>query len=674
VTATDTSNAAAFGDFALTVANVNDAPLLAQPIANQSAAQGAAFNFTVPAGAFIDPDTGDTLSYSAKLSSGAALPSWLTFNAATRTFSGTPANVDVGTLNLVVTAADSGGLTASGGFALTVANVNDAPVLAQPIANQSTTQGAAFGFTVPTGTFTDPDTGDTLTYSAKLSSGAALPAWLSFDAATRTFSGTPANADVGAISVRVTATDTSNAAVSGDFTLTVANVNDAPVLATPTGDQAATQDAAFSFTIPAGTFTDPDAGDTLTYSARLASGAALPKWLSFDAATGTFSGTPANADVGALNLVVTATDRGGLAANGNFALVVANVNDAPVLARAIGTQTAAPDVAFGFALPAATFTDPDVGDTLSYSASLASGAPLPAWLSFDPATKSFVGTPGGGDLGQYAVRLMATDAAGAAAQAVFVIRVAVAVPTLTIPTPDTAPATPVTVAAPSTEQTTAAPTTTAVAAPLPSPGRLGATDAAVAASDKGAETSIVVTGPRGDDAALAATRPGSRSDAVLADAVTPLFSELAATPLSQLLRNDDLQRKFEEMQRQMDEGADTRRTIAESGVAISAGLSIGYVVWLVRGGVLLSSVLSALPAWQMVDPLPVLAATRKDDRRGAGQTDEPEVERLFDESSHLSASAGRDTLASRPAALDKNAALRTAGTPADQAGSKETRG
>ena len=35
-----------------------------------------------------------------------------------------------------------------------------------------------------------------------------------------------------------------------------------------------------------------------------------------------------------------------------------------------------------------------------------------------------------------------------------------------------------------------------------------------------------------------------------------------------------------------------------STVAVSTGLSVGYVLWLVRGGVLLSSVLSSMPAWQ----------------------------------------------------------------------------
>ena len=49
------------------------------------------------------------------------------------------------------------------------------------------------------------------------------------------------------------------------------------------------------------------------------------------------------------------------------------------------------------------------------------------------------------------------------------------------------------------------------------------------------------------------------------------------------------------------------QTVVGSSIAVSTGLSVGYVLWLVRGGVLLSSVLSSLPAWRLIDPLPVLA-------------------------------------------------------------------
>ncbi|WP_033570858.1 putative Ig domain-containing protein, partial [Dickeya undicola] len=51
--------------------------------------------------------------------------------------------------------------------------------------------------------------------------GSPLPSWLAFNPSTRTFSGTPGNADVGNLTIRVTATDGSNASVSTTFGLVV---------------------------------------------------------------------------------------------------------------------------------------------------------------------------------------------------------------------------------------------------------------------------------------------------------------------------------------------------------------------------------------------------------------------------------------------------------------------
>ncbi|MCW2475287.1 putative Ig domain-containing protein [Candidatus Symbiopectobacterium sp. NZEC151] len=405
VTATDGSNASVSTTFGLTVTNVNDAPVVATPIPAQSVDQESSLNFTVPAGTYSDPD-GDTLTLSATLADGTALPSWLSFNPATGTFSGTPANGDVGSLTIKVTATDGSNASVSTTFGLTVTNVNDAPVVSNTIPAQSIAQGGSLSVTVPAGTFTDPD-GDTLTLSATLADGTALPSWLSFNPATGTFSGTPANGDVGSLTIKVTATDGSNASVSTTFGLTVTNVNDAPVVATPIPAQSVDQDNSLNFTVPAGTFTDPD-GDTLTLSATLADGTALPSWLSFNPATGTFSGTPANGDVGSLTIKVTATDGSNASVSTTFGLTVANVNDAPVVATPIPAQSVAQDGSLSFTVPAGTFSDPD-GDSLTLSATLADGSPLPSWLSFNPATGTFSGTPGNGDIGSLSIKVTAND-------------------------------------------------------------------------------------------------------------------------------------------------------------------------------------------------------------------------------------------------------------------------
>nr|WP_234427122.1 putative Ig domain-containing protein [Kosakonia radicincitans] len=141
-----------------------------------------------------------------------------------------------------------------------------------------------------------------------------------FDPATGSFSGTPGNADVGNLTIRITASDGS-ASVSTSFSLMVTNVNDAPVLSTPIPPQSVAQDGSFNLTVPAGTFVDPD-GDTLTLSATQADGSALPAWLRFDPAKGSFSGTPGNADIGSLVIRVTATDAGNTSISTTFSLTV----------------------------------------------------------------------------------------------------------------------------------------------------------------------------------------------------------------------------------------------------------------------------------------------------------------------------------------------------------------
>ncbi|MFH1020858.1 MAG: putative Ig domain-containing protein, partial [Pseudomonadota bacterium] len=72
--------------------------------------------------AFTDVDTEDSLTYSASLADASALPSWLSFAAETRTFSGTPVSTSAGLWNVRVTATDRDGASVGEDFVLDVAN------------------------------------------------------------------------------------------------------------------------------------------------------------------------------------------------------------------------------------------------------------------------------------------------------------------------------------------------------------------------------------------------------------------------------------------------------------------------------------------------------------------------------------------------------------------------
>ena len=104
---------------------INTPPTVATPIPDQTAIEDDPFTFTFSENTFLDPDTGDILTYSATLEDGSALPGWLNWDPNTRTLSGTPGNEDVGTLSITIIATDNQGATATETFdILTVEEVD----------------------------------------------------------------------------------------------------------------------------------------------------------------------------------------------------------------------------------------------------------------------------------------------------------------------------------------------------------------------------------------------------------------------------------------------------------------------------------------------------------------------------------------------------------------------
>ncbi|MCP4326084.1 MAG: hypothetical protein GY951_10895, partial [Psychromonas sp.] len=134
-------------------------------------------------------------------------------------------------------------------------------------------------------------------------------------------------------SFQLNASDGSHADIA-TLTINVVDVNETPILVNKLPDQITREDEPYSYEIPAATFLDGDAGSNLTLTVKQLVGAkveALPAWLKFNAGINTLHGTPINADVGELTLVVTATDLIGLAVQDTFTLTVENTNDSPSL-------------------------------------------------------------------------------------------------------------------------------------------------------------------------------------------------------------------------------------------------------------------------------------------------------------------------------------------------------
>jgi len=356
ITATDDANHETSVTYSLQVADANDSPTAIALSTNSLDENTAGMAVGILITSDVDPEDSHTYSLS-----GTDAASFEVVNGELKLKTDVTANYETNsTLTITVTATDTGGLTTSQNFTVTVNNLNDAPTLSNPLTDQSADEDSNFSFAIPTNTFNDED-GDILTYSTSLSDGSALPAWLSFDADTQTFTGTPLNADVGTISIQVTATDAAGIAISDTFAINVTNINDAPteiVLSANVIEE--NVDGGIVGTLNS---TDEDIGDNVTYSL---SGPHADYFEVVNDQLKLKDGISANYEANeTLNITVKATDSGGLAATQNFSITVNDVNDAP---SAINLSAdSIQDGLAGATVGEVVVTDQDSGESFTYS-------------------------------------------------------------------------------------------------------------------------------------------------------------------------------------------------------------------------------------------------------------------------------------------------------------------
>lgn len=90
---------------------------------------------------------------------------------------------------------------------------------------------------------------------------------------------------------------------------------------------------------------------------------------------------------------------------------VPTVNLPPIVNQTIPNQSVDQGIAYTYQVSTFAFLDGDDA-TLTLSAQLANGNPLPSWLTFNPVTRRFTGTASTSDIGNLEIRITATDSEG----------------------------------------------------------------------------------------------------------------------------------------------------------------------------------------------------------------------------------------------------------------------
>ena len=213
--------------------------------------------------------------------------------------------------------------------------------------------------------------------------------------------------------------DNSNNSATSAVVIALNNLNDHLPQAgvNITAAQQIREDEAYSFTLPAGAFTDADVDDALSYSAP-----GLPAWLSFNQQTLTLSGTPLNEHVGIHRIKIKASDKAGQFAEQAFELLVINTNDAPhgIL---LSNNSLEENEPAGTTVGTLSTLDVDAGDTHTYSLAAGAGDADNASFAITANTLSILRPLNYEEKEHYSLRVRTTDAAGATYEEVLTVSV-----------------------------------------------------------------------------------------------------------------------------------------------------------------------------------------------------------------------------------------------------------
>jgi hypothetical protein len=408
VRTTDAGGLTYDGTLTVPILNVNEAPY-GLTLSSNTIPENSATGTTIGTLTGLDVDAGSTFTYS--LVDTINYPDNNSFSISTSTLkSASIFNYeDKSSYSIKIRVSDQGGLTYDGVFTINVTNVNEAPTNIS-LSASSIAENVATGTTIGTLSTTDPDAGDTFTY--QLYDTATYP-----DNSNFTISGSSLKSATvfnyeskNSYSVRVRATDAGGLTYDKTLTITITNVNETPTAISLSSNTIA-ENSATGTTIGTLSTTDPDAGDTFTYT--LVDTSSYPDNGSF-----TISGSSLKSAaifnyeaISSYSIKVRSTDAGGLTFDQVFAISITNVNESPTNIS-LTSSSISENVPTGTTIGTLSTTDPDSGDTFTYqlydsvtypdnNSFSISGSSLKSAVVFNYEAKS-----------SYTIRIRSTDAGG----------------------------------------------------------------------------------------------------------------------------------------------------------------------------------------------------------------------------------------------------------------------
>ncbi len=322
-------------------------------------------------------------------------------------------------------------VTLSGGNAGSSANASDPTTISATGGNgaptdigislSSVNENVAGNSTVGTLSSTDPDAGDTFTYSLVAGAGDTDNAAFNINGSNLRISASPDFETQSSYSVRVRSTDAGGLFFEKAFTITVNNENEAPADINLSAS-AINENVAANATVGVLSSADPDIGDTFTYSLVAGAGSTDNAAFTISGSNLRISASPDFETKSSYSVRVRSTDAGGLFFEKAFTITVNNVNEAPTDIN-LSASAMNENVAANSTVGVLSSTDPDAGDTFTYALVAGTGSTDNAAFNISGGNLRISAIPDFETKSSYSVRVRSTDAGGLFFEKAFTITV-----------------------------------------------------------------------------------------------------------------------------------------------------------------------------------------------------------------------------------------------------------
>jgi hypothetical protein len=311
---------------ALTI-NVNDVNENENPtdlsLSNNSVAENSPLNTLIGDFTTTDPDTGNTFTYSLVTGTGDTDNSLFTIDG-NQLKTNTPLNYESkNSYSIRVKTTDQGGLSYEKQLTVSVSDVNENPTNLN-LSNNTVAENSPLNTLIGNFNTTDPDTGNTFSYSLVTGIGSTDNSLFTIDG-NQLKTNTPLDYETkNNYSIRVKTTDQGGLSYEKQLTVSITDVNESPTDVTLSNNTVA-ENSPLNTLIGNFTTTDPDTGNTFTYSLVTGIGSTDNSLFTIDG-NQLKTNTPLNYETkNNYSIRVKTTDQGGLSYEKQLTVNVTNI-------------------------------------------------------------------------------------------------------------------------------------------------------------------------------------------------------------------------------------------------------------------------------------------------------------------------------------------------------------